>query len=628
MTQDQDDRGRVLDATDIVDLVGDHVALKPKGREFVCLCPFHDDSNPSMYVVPHKRIFHCFVCGAGGNAIDFVMKFHGLDFVGALRFLADRAGIELTPRRVQARATAERADGVGRDDLARANAFAQDFFRSILRHPEHGRAARAVAERRGLTGEVAESFGIGAAPDRWDGLLRTVEAKGQDPRAFLEAGLLKRRTDGSGYYDTFRDRLMFPILDQGGRPIAFGGRVVGESGEGNPKYLNSPETALFNKSATLYGIRQAVRPIQERRRAVVTEGYTDVIACHRAGVGNVVATLGTALTERHASMLRRLCDEVVVLFDGDEAGRRAADRAYEVFFNEPIDVRVAALPPGEDPDDLLASEGGVERFTRLLDDAEDADAYRFARLREGLDAAGRVAGSAGRARAVEDYLARLVELGLRDLSHIRRRLILKKLSGIAGVDEATIHAALDSVRAPRRAASASAPSDDADAPVEGARSAEPRTAAESALACLLAEPGLAGRFPDEASDILDPGAYSSPSLRTLAERLSTLPEGGAAARPADPARDLDDAESRRIAVGLARHAASITEDDQERLTETFLKCVARHRLERARSGVSRDGGDEPETPPHGPDQGARLEAVIARKRRFGPDPTAVPRPAV
>ncbi|MEO1130841.1 MAG: DNA primase, partial [Planctomycetota bacterium] len=274
------DRDNVLESTDIAGLIGEHLALRARGREYIGLCPFHDDHKPSMYVVPHKQIFHCFSCGAGGNAIDFVMKYHGMDFREALRFLADRAGIELTPWKGGGGTASEESaqeSGVDRDALAQANAFALSFFRSVLRHAEHGRSARELIAKRGISDEMVETFQIGAAPDRWDGLAQTIQSKGLDAEPFVAAGLLKRRETAGGVYDAFRNRLIFPILDQGGRAIAFGGRRLNDEEE--PKYLNSSENALFHKSKSLFGLRQGVRAMQGERTAIVTEGYTDVISC-------------------------------------------------------------------------------------------------------------------------------------------------------------------------------------------------------------------------------------------------------------------------------------------------------------------------------------------------------------
>ena len=606
----RDDRQRVLDATDIAALVGEHVALRAKGREFVCLCPFHEDHNPSMYVVPHKQIFHCFVCGAGGNAIDFAMRYHAMEFPEALRYLAERAGIELTPwtPRTGAAADDDQNDpGASREEIARANAFAMEFFRTILHHPQHGTLGREIVERRGISPEMSETFQVGLAPDRWDGLLKTIEARRLDLSHFLAAGLLKKRPETDGHYDTFRNRLIFPILDQAGRAVAFGGRIINPDDE--PKYLNSPESSLFQKGSTLFGLRQAARAIQEARRAVVTEGYTDVIACHQAGFRNVVATLGTALTDKHAVVLRRLCDEVIVLFDGDDAGQRAAERAFEVFFKEPVDVRVVLLPDDMDPADMLSSPDGAARFAELLDGATDLLAFRFDRLAASLDARGQRVGSAGRARAVDEYITRLVELGLGELPVIRRRTIVRRLARIAGVDEGTVLKAVEQARAkarPRRE------------PDPGATSAptRPTDPAQHALACLLAEPALARKFPDLARDILDQGVYGSRLVRTVAETLAQSAKREGECTLSGLLLEIDDPEARALATSFAAEAERVAENDPEKLEQRFVDCARRHTKER--TFLSEEGNT-------GID---RILEVREAHRRHGGNPASVPKPMV
>ncbi|MGP1345620.1 MAG: DNA primase [Phycisphaerales bacterium] len=537
-----DDRQKVLDATDIADLVGEHLSLKPRGAEFVGLCPFHDDHTPSMAVVPRKGIFYCFSCGAGGNAIDFMMKYHGMGFREALKALAERAGVELTPMRgggdrPQRRRSADEHGhthedfgpsefvdaGASRDELARANAFAQSLFRGMLRHQEHGEAARRAIAARGIPEHIVERFALGASPDRWDGLIKTAQAKGFSLRLLEAAGLTKRRPTGDGAYDTFRHRLMFPIQDQLGRVIAFGARKIRDEDE--PKYLNSPESDLFDKGSTLYALGQATPAIKRERFAIVTEGYMDAIACHAAGVEQVVATLGTAMTLRHAKLLRRLCDRVVLLFDGDEAGQRAADRAVEVLLAEPIDVQVAVLPEGQDPDDLLKSEGGREAFMDVVHGGEDALRFRHRRLEAKLRELGAGPGSATRARLVEEDVQRLVELGLDRLSPIRRQGIVRRLASIARVDERSILEAIGRSRRSPRAQGEGA-SGSARAGGSGARVGGTRSPVEHAIGCLLAHPELFARDPGNAGAALDAGALKGnpPTLRAIAGALAELLE--------------------------------------------------------------------------------------------------------
>lgn len=605
------DRQRVLDATDVVRLIGEHVTLKPKGREFVCLCPFHDDHKPSMYVVPAKQIYHCFSCGAGGNAIDFVMNYHKMEFVEALRFLADRAGVELAPRRAERGANDDDAPQSSRAQLAQAAQFALEFFRTILRHPTHGETARSVVERRAITAESSDSFALGAAPDRWDGLVRTIESRGLALAPFVEAGLVKRRQEGDGHYDTFRNRLVFPIHDQLGRPIAFGGRKLRE--EDDPKYLNSPESRLFDKGGTLYGLHHAARAIQNERVAIVTEGYIDVIACHQAGFRNVVATLGTALTPRHAATLRRLCDAVVLLFDSDEAGLRAADRALEVFFAEPIDVRIASLPDAKDPDELFALPDGAERFRRMVTSAADALDHRFARLADRLASVG----PSARSRLIEEDMSRLVDLGLNNLPPIRRQYVVRKLARLAGVDERTILAAIPTPRAGQR-------------PVAGAPAAEGErfTARDHALGCLLCDPALRLHLDEHERDIVDAGAYPPGPVRSVADAFRALDRASQDQAPGgEPTlsallASLDDQEPRRVAARLAAEIDRITDHDTQRLREHLRACLNAAALESARLAESASPGSGGADTVIEQLQRRRLE-----HERFGGDPRALPRPA-
>lgn len=479
------DRDRVLASTDLVALIGEHVALRQKGREWVGLCPFHDDKTPSLAVVTHKGdgFYKCFACGAAGNSIDFVMEHLRMDFGGALRFLAQRAGITLAPP------AARRAGEVDRDSLFQANAEALRHWRGLLTAAKGGRsrnraavdAVRIIGER-GIDEAMVEQFQLGVATDSWDDLVDMVRSRQLDERAFVGAGLLKRRQrsgDGAagahgtheghegdeasdatagraigGCYDAFRNRIIFPIFDEAARPVAFGARKIDPTEE--PKYLNSSESAVFSKSRTLYGLHLAKRPIIDAGCAVVTEGYTDVIACHQAGFRNVVATLGTALTVEHARVIRRLCERVVLLFDGDEAGQKAADRAAEIFFAEPVEVQVCVIPDGRDPDELLKLPDGAERFRAALAAAQPVLDFLVDRFMTTYRAA---ATMSGRQQRLEAFLARLVELGLgrRNAANgeasLRTRFVLQRLGELVGLPVRDLEAALPAARVrsqPRR----------------------------------------------------------------------------------------------------------------------------------------------------------------------------------
>ncbi|MFO0784056.1 MAG: DNA primase [Phycisphaerales bacterium] len=541
------DRDRVLDAIDLVALIREHVQLKPKGREHVGLCPFHDDRTPSMHVVTHKGsgFYKCFACGAAGNAIDFMMNYHKMEFIEALKALAERAGIDLQQARPH-----DDTPGSARADLLRANAIALEFYRRALAHAEHGQHSRAALEARQISAAMQERFQLGAAPPGWDTFVRYLErlrehrrtgssasagsdrtrVEGMPPmEAFRAAGLVREGRDG--LVDGFRNRLIFPICDELGKPIAFGARQLNP--EDQPKYLNSPESSVFHKGKGLYGLHLAKKAIIAQRTAIICEGYTDVIACHEAGVENAVATLGTALTRDHARVLQRMCERVVLLFDGDAAGQRAADRAVEVFFAEPVDVRICTLPDELDPDELLRMEGGAERFRTALEASEDALRYLVRRFHADYRTA---SGLSGRQQRIEALLQKLVELGFRTMPGIRRQLVLASLAQITGLSEAELEKALAALRGPqpRPRTEDEAPADAVDAstpettleergysvPKAKAR----REAEQSVLALLLAYPHVAqGRLSlgDDCTlpvaEAITPEAFEDPPHRALME---------------------------------------------------------------------------------------------------------------
>ena len=421
---------RLLQAVDIVELVGTYVALKPKGKEMLGLCPFHDDKKPSLSVSAGKQIYKCFACGAGGNAITFIMLRERLTFPEAVELLADRVGLQLTRRE---NVVSEEGSGYSRGDLEGANRWAARYFRGCYEDESQGRQAREYVEGRGIEEGMGRRFGIGWAADSWDEL---VKAAGQDgpSSGLLEAvGLVQKRESG-GTYDRFRCRLMFPVLDAMGRVIAFGGRTLGDD---PAKYLNSPESALFDKSRTIYGIHAGKDAIVRSRTAVVVEGYTDCLMAHQFGLENVVATLGTALTSEHARGLSRYADRIVLLFDGDAAGEKAADRAIEIFFSQQIEVRLASLPNGMDPCDFLQSRG-KEAFEELIEGSVEALDYKWRRMSERLEAADTVN---GRRQATEEFLESMtsaMEQG--QVDEISRGFILNHIAKLTGRSAEVVHA--------------------------------------------------------------------------------------------------------------------------------------------------------------------------------------------
>ena len=613
--QDDGDKQRVKDASDIVRIIGEVVALKPKGREYAGLCPFHDDHNPSMAVIPHKQIFHCFVCGTGGDVFSFVRKFHKMEFREALEFLAQRAGIELKPRRREAVEPGQ--EGISRPQIHEANAVAAEFFKAIYNHAEHGRSARAIVEKRGISPAMVEKFGIGASPDRFDGLMLTIRSKQLDPRAFTEAGLLRTKVETGHMYDTFRNRLMFPISDMIGRTIAFGGRKIDEEDE--PKYLNSPESRVFNKSATLFGLAQASRAIQVQRTAVITEGYTDTIACHQAGLENVVATLGTALTREHAVILRRLCDRVVLLFDGDDAGQRAADRAAEIFFAEPLDVVVATLDKvtdAKDPDELLKREGGLDVLNKAIAAGVDVLRYRFARVARSVEGGG----IAVRSRAVEEEVTRLADLGLSDVEPVRRRMIIRELARLADIGEETIARAIPVARSQRKRPDSSAGTGAAQPPqlssIARLANGSLRTT-EALLGCALCDPSLLATLDQTTRGIIAPDRFESPELQELAGAVlgalgTSAPDFGALLPM------LSTTEAQSAATILQARTDRETTSDPDRLRRHWSECLRLAHLESERAAPIAPGADTEALL-------ARIAQAAGRSQRLGADLKVYPK---
>ena len=368
---------QVLDRTDIVDVVDRRIKLKKAGKNYSACCPFHQEKTPSFSVNPEKQFYYCFGCGAGGNALGFIMDYERMEFREAIESLAQAAGIELPP---------EEADAAPQVDhqkpLYEAMEKATRVYESQLRkHPSRGRVVDYL-KQRGLSGEIARDFRLGFAPEGWDNLMTTLSSEEEIGQA-LTAGLLIQNDSGRKY-DRFRDRVIFPIVNQRGKVIAMGGRVLGD---GKPKYLNSPETPLFSKSHELYGLHHIRKFAKNLSRIVVVEGYMDVIALAQFGIHYAVATLGTSVGKPHLEMLFRRVDHVVFCFDGDEAGRKAAFRGMEAalpMMEDGRQVKFLFLPEGEDPDSVVRNKGS-QHLEHLFDNADPLETFLFDQMAQGID---------------------------------------------------------------------------------------------------------------------------------------------------------------------------------------------------------------------------------------------------
>jgi DNA primase len=353
----ESDIDRVREAADIVSVISEHVALKQAGRRFVGLCPFHGDSKPSFTVDPQRQSWYCFGCHEGGNVFTFITRMTNLTFPEAVRELAGRFGIKIAER------AGDKGESRHRDVIFRVNEAAARFYENVL-WGERGRAGREYLKRRGLSQSLAERFRLGLALDGWDHLAGHLSREGFEAGPAEKAGLLRSKRPGR-YYDLFRNRLMFPIRDGRGRVVGFGGRTLGDD---DAKYINSPESAVFDKKNTLYGLEVTREAVVSGGRAIVVEGYLDLLSLVEAGVEPVVAPMGTALTRGHVRRLKAVCKEVVLVFDGDAAGVKAALRSMPFFLSEGAPAKVVLLPAGEDPDSFVRDKGAAA-FMDLVDRA-------------------------------------------------------------------------------------------------------------------------------------------------------------------------------------------------------------------------------------------------------------------
>ncbi len=409
---------------DFVNLVEDYVRLEQRGDSYWGLCPFHAEKTPSFCVTPSMGIFKCFGCGEGGDIFEFFMKIENCDFMDALEMMARRASVELPD--------AEKSDGKDslRSKLIEINEYALDCYRRAFKN-EPGEKARRYLEERGFNEETIEKFKIGYAPPGWDNLLRALKRDGYKPELALKGGLLGKSKSGK-LYDKFRDRIIFPIFSPSDRVLAFGGRVLPGADDEAPKYLNSPETPVFSKRRLLYALGEARGAARKSDRCLVMEGYTDVMKCHQEGFEEAVASLGTSLTENHMEVLRRYVSKLILVYDGDEAGMKAAIRGGKIGIKNGLEVSVVLLPDGKDPADILADTG--ESFSRYLDESKPLVQILVDKIDRdrGLDTV----------EGKEKVLQEVVPLVNHLPGRIKKQESIRWLSDRLGVDEQLIYSSL------------------------------------------------------------------------------------------------------------------------------------------------------------------------------------------
>jgi DNA primase len=495
-TGNADAASMVKDAADIVDVVGQVVKLRRVGNRYLGLCPFHQEKTPSFQVDSQNQLFYCFGCGTGGDVLSFVMRSQNLSFGETIELLADRYNIRL-PDKDPGHASRERESKKEAQGLYPVLESAADYFYRQLHHSSSGEIARRYIERRGLPARVLEEQRMGYAPNQWDGLLNHLRKAGIDQRLGIEAGLLVA-SSSDRVYDRFRHRLIFPITDDRGKVVAFGGRSLDGT---EPKYLNSPETPLYHKGRMLYSLARAREACRQTRQVVVVEGYMDLLAFHAQGFYRVAATLGTALTPHQVRLLRRFADEVVMLYDGDEAGQRAMFKAMPLFLEEALPVSCPSLPAGMDPDDFLKTEG-LAGFEHLLERREDLGKVAIARTLAGWD--GTVA---GKIKVIEQLqtLFEAVQQPVMRAEYLR--LVAERLD----VTESVVQEQLQRNRRP-----AAARATPAQAPARvGREEPHAQTLEEKVLRVVLKYPCLIEKLRE--SGVLE--HFHETRLRTIAEAL-------------------------------------------------------------------------------------------------------------
>lgn len=430
---------------DIVDVIDSYITLPKKGTVVKALCPFHKEKSPSFTINRQRQIFHCFGCGAGGDVFKFVMLYDHVDFPGAIKILAEKAGIVLEFEKGSEPSTDREMLLALHEDVATL------YHRELLKTPE-AQPARDYLRKRSLTKEIAQDFMIGYAPDRWDFVIEWARRKGIAMAKLELAGLVVKREEGgpNPYYDRFRGRVMFPIRNEAARIVGFSGRTLLPDAKG-AKYVNSPETPIFRKSRLLYALDRARRQIVDAREAIVCEGQIDVIRCHSAGFTTAVASQGTAFTEEHAAILKRYADGVVLVFDSDEAGRNAAIKTAIIFIQAGLAVRVASLPPGEDPDSLILKQG-AEGFAAVLAAAVPVVDFQLNILLERED----IGTELGMMKVSREILATISH----NPNAVQRDLLLRTAAGRLGVAPLALQAELNPLlkkAAPRPTATPTAP---------------------------------------------------------------------------------------------------------------------------------------------------------------------------
>ncbi len=549
---------------DIVSLISEDLILKKKGKNYVGLCPFHGEKTPSFTVSPEKQIFYCFGCGAGGDVFSYLMKQKNMGFADSVKTLAQRSGVSL-PEEIES--PEEKRKFKEKERIFHINQMAAKYYRKLFEQSEAGRQAAEYLSARGIAKETMELFFLGTAPPQWDGLLKAMGKEGVAPEELEKAGLVLARKDKSGHYDRFRHRLMFPIVDLSKRVTGFGGRVLDDS---EPKYLNSPETPVFDKSKNMYGITLAQQAIREKDQVLLVEGYMDVIALHQAGVKNTVATLGTALGPSHGKILSRFGADLVICYDGDSSGQAAAVRGAEQLTKVGCSVRIARLPGEEDPDSYIRKTG-KEAFLKRVEQAQSLTAFQIQEVLSQMDQ--------DSAQGQADIIKRVIPILAKIDSVSEREAHLGALAKKVGIRETAIRTDVLKYKRERKSnqdgstASASAVTAAQKAPDKQLLPAHIR--AEQDILRLMVKSSEAWL---EVKEGLSPDDFSQSAYQSTARACWDLDEKGKKLTTASVLDWLkrNDEKAFEVAAGLF-----VKEDDQDGqpsvIVQDYMKAIKRRR---------------------------------------------------
>ncbi len=547
----QDKIEEIRDATDIVSLIGGVVQLRKRGKNFIGLCPFHSEKTPSFTVSADRQMYHCFGCGAGGNVFTFIMEHEKVSFVDAVRSLAEKAGITIPQA-----APDEEAYATEQERLYQVSRDAALFYVHCLNEIPEGAIAREYFRKREFSPETIKGFGLGYSPNSWAGLVEFAGQKSIPIDLLAKAGLVRMRDDGT-WFDYFHGRAMFPIITHTGRVVGFGARKLREEDQMG-KYVNSPETPIYSKSRILYGLYQAKETIRQSDHAVLVEGYADCISVFQAGIRNIVASSGTALTREQVELISRYTKNITIMYDGDTAGARASLRGLDVMLENDIDVRIAVLPEGHDPDSYVRAEG-PDKFRTILAEAVSAVDY----IARTYELEGKLATPEGQAQTVHAIVETIGKMK----DELKQSFYIKYIAGKYRLYESTLQRELEKISAGRPAAGrydVLTPGNlpPTEQPVQGRSAAAPLPPAERDLIAAMVEGGQEVIM--MVFNEIEPSDFTHPLAKQLAEFLSRKIETGSSLEPSLLIDDVPDPVLRRLIAELVFSKYQLSRGWEER----------------------------------------------------------------